>query len=555
MKKAVSITNTHQTDNSDVISLLRVSTLEQASEGRSGIERQREINNAAALFHGVRIIREIEAKDVSGRHVMQDPDFQQLFRELRTNTTLKGVLISEHSRLFRPEYYDFSILEEFRVSNKKILTPESVIDPTTDEGRMTLILNGMMSGAELKRIRDRMNSGKQRDRKAGKHPGGKHLLPRGVRYIRPLDPATGRLIKGAMGRWEYDGVDSERVKQMFELFLAGRSYQDIAAEIGGWTGAGVKGTLQNPVWIGTRAYRYKPHEYTPKGQTKPKRRSVRREDPLEVEIPLPALISREVWERVQEMIARRSTTWRKRRLKKSHRAIFLLSGLGRCTCGKSLYASYGSHGPGADRYLCASRKNDNDPCGAPTINRQIVDETLVRTVSEQLTDTSILKAIFDRTVQSEPNEASDARAKLQRLKDDIRKRRQRVIQNFEDGDITRDQKREKLKALDGELHRLDLECPPAVAMPRHSVRDICRAIVEVFADFRRLPFERQRETLFRAVREVIVDTRNRSIPTLILNGNWLDGAGANCERHIERCSCLNGQAGARTLRARGGGSQ
>jgi DNA invertase Pin-like site-specific DNA recombinase len=518
------------TDNGDVISLLRVSTAEQATEGRSGIERQRQINSDGARFHRVRIIREIEAVDVSGRHVKFDPDFQKLFHDLRTSP-IRGVIVSEQSRIFRPENFsDFAILEEFRANHKLIYTPQSVIDPNTDEGWMSLIMNGMMSGQELRRIRERMVSGKQRDRKAGKHPSGPHLLPRGVRYIRPLD-AEGRVIRGAMGRWEYDGVDSERVKRMFELFLAGRTYEDIAVEVGGgWSGCGVKKTLQNPIWIGTRAYRYKSHEYTRPGEAKPRRRSIPREDPLEVGIALDPLVSREAFERVQEMMERRAHQWRKRKLKNSHRARFLLAGLGRCACGKTLYHSYGSRRESHGRYYCSSQRH-GPRCEGIAMRRDCLEEAVERAVSEQLTNRSVLKTILARAMQSEPQQDSDAKATLKRLQADIKKRRQRVIQNFEDGDISRDQKRDKLNALAAELHRLELEAG-VTTMPRHTAKDICQQIVEVFQDFKRLPFERKRDLLFRAVREIIIDTRNRNIPMVILNGNWLAEAGANCGEHL-----------------------
>jgi len=53
----------------------------------------------------VKIRREIVVVDVSGRHVADDPQFQALFEELK-DPTLSGVLVSEQSRLVRPETFD-----------------------------------------------------------------------------------------------------------------------------------------------------------------------------------------------------------------------------------------------------------------------------------------------------------------------------------------------------------------------------------------------------------------------------------------------------------------
>jgi DNA invertase Pin-like site-specific DNA recombinase len=139
----------------EVISLIRFSTAEQVAEGKAGIEGQRRVNIASAAYHGVKIRREIVAIDVSGRHVNNDPNFRDLFEELK-DPALSGVLVPDQSRVFRPENYgDYAILDHFACNGKLIYTPTGRIDPTTPEGRMTLVMGGLISGEELHRIRDR----------------------------------------------------------------------------------------------------------------------------------------------------------------------------------------------------------------------------------------------------------------------------------------------------------------------------------------------------------------------------------------------------------------
>ena len=117
-----------------VLSLIRFSTPEQVAAGKAGIDGQRNLNNASAAFHGVRIRREIVVVDVSGQDVIYNEQFRQLFEELK-DPTLSGVLVSEQSRIVRPEGFDdWPILGHFQRNRKLIYTPTGKIDATTPQG-------------------------------------------------------------------------------------------------------------------------------------------------------------------------------------------------------------------------------------------------------------------------------------------------------------------------------------------------------------------------------------------------------------------------------------
>ncbi len=190
---------------------------------------------------------------------MHDPQFKKLFTDLR-RSDIQGVAVAEQSRLFRPgEFEDFSILGHFKRNNKFIFTPNEKIDTRASGGRMSAILNGLMSGEELIKIRERCDGGKAIMRARGGNPNGKQLLPRGVRYVKTRD-ADGKLIKvinskgySVTGRWEHVPLEVERIKKAYALLLENMSFEQIAVEIGGkWTGKGIRDALTNPIWIGIR---------------------------------------------------------------------------------------------------------------------------------------------------------------------------------------------------------------------------------------------------------------------------------------------------------------
>src|SRR4030095_10118011 len=318
MKHALKVPSSNPNAVLDAIGIVRVSDAGQ--EDAWGIPRQESAIAAAVRNHNLNLVRTVIITDVSGRHAEADPDFQQVFAELKKG---KHVVLAEQSRLFRPgTFRDYGIPEHFRIPGALIFTPTARIDVRTREGRQSVLLNGMMSGEELHTLRERCDGAKQEIREAGLHPGGNQNLPRGVKYVRERND-NGKLVGE---RWIHDGVDSERMRIAYRLLVQeDLPFTHIAERIGGgYTGWGVRGSLMNPVWKGYRIYKWeaKGEEFIPKnakpdknGKIKPRRRMTKKAEPDLVKIDLPSIVSDEVWARAQEIIAQRETKHRKTKLK------------------------------------------------------------------------------------------------------------------------------------------------------------------------------------------------------------------------------------------------
>jgi DNA invertase Pin-like site-specific DNA recombinase len=78
-----------------VISLLRVST-----DGQDVSRQRTDVRRVIDAFK-LDCLRTEEVVDVSGRHVMADPQFQRVFRDLE-RSDVGGVVVSALDRLFRP---------------------------------------------------------------------------------------------------------------------------------------------------------------------------------------------------------------------------------------------------------------------------------------------------------------------------------------------------------------------------------------------------------------------------------------------------------------------
>jgi DNA invertase Pin-like site-specific DNA recombinase len=544
---------TTQHQSNEIISLLRLSTAEQNAGDRSGLDRQRSINRETAARCGLVIRREIEAVDVSGRHVKDDPQFQQLFRELATDPTLTGIVVSEQSRLFRPEQFgDYSILDIFSAHKKLIYTPGEVIDAASDAGVLNLTLNGMMSGQELRKIKDRCNTGKRILRERGGNPGGNHTLPGTVRYVRERN-ADGK-VTGS--HWELVPLAVERVKRAYDLLFAGYSYQAIADEVGGWSDHGIRRLLQNPIHIGIRRYgwalspEYLPRATAKNPNPKPKRRSVASATPYDVptraeliagtKAPIvPPIISIADWDRAQEIMAARITTWRKThtKLDESGRDRFLLN-QGYCSCGEPLYVRYGSRDhtrqprPHLDTYICRSRFNNvkrvahGEPMGCQgawgSIRRTDLEAAVCEAVI-QLADRAFISRVLSQVLAAatRPDPAQADRAKAAAKLENGRKE---LLAMVRAGDITRSEFKAEIDILERESNALASLAPPA--RPALDPAAVAAGLIGVFQGFDTLPFERQRAILRGAIKSVRVDGIARTIVSVTVAGGYL-GTGAN----------------------------
>ena len=509
-----------------VIELVRVSTAEQETG------RQYDINRDTVRRNGLTVLYTIEARDVSGRHVQYDERFQKMFRDLRERRDVIGIVVAEQSRLFRPDGFDdYGILAYFQKSRKLIYTPGDVIDPNTPGGRATLVMNGLMSGEELHRMKDRFASGKTRRRLEGAFPAGNQCLPRGVRFVRERNE-IGKVVREY---WQHT-EDAALVRLAYERLFAGDSFRDIAAATGGkWSSFGIRRTLANPIWKGVVRYAYEAgeEEYLPKATEKnpaPKihRKSVLKEEPVFIPLDgkdgrpyLAPLVTEDQWERAQELLAARHGRWKKSKLKNIDHPRHLATGVARCSCGQPMYGKFGGRGAHLDVYRCATLERKGlTPCGAKAARRECVDAVLEEIVAERLTDKAFLLKILSavrETRKAEPAKAKRADA----AKATFERKRKKALDLHFDGDITKKELKERVAAFERERDAVLATLPGVGEAKSGDERAVVTAIVEYFAAFATADAKEKRALFQRAVREVVISMDG--IPSITINGGMIGG--------------------------------
>lgn len=529
-----------QTPAPKVISLIRVSTEEQAKGDKAGIPRQIESNRIGLQRHGLEMLREVTVIDVSGSNVLFDPQFQQIFEDLK-RPDVAGVIVSEQSRLLRPmEFGDFALLDHFLKNKKFVFTMSEKLDPNSQHGFTALTVHAMMAGNELREIHKRFADGKEVERKKGRHMSGPTSLPRGVKFVRLRDPLTGKVVSE---HWELDPIVAAMVRRAYELLFAGDSCAMIADELGFVDSSNaIIRMLKNPIWKGYREYttRMAGEKYQPISRKtglpgKFRCRVVRRDTPLLVKIDLPSVVSDEEWERAQEILSRRTKGNLRRRKSED---LFLLSGLAKCSCGRALYLNHAPinsrWGPGA--YYCATNHKVNrkrwnvEPCEGSSIQATKLDTFLEEVLTKYLLDAELIAALLPKAAKMKAA-ADPAKAKREARLVEIKAESKRARDLAVKGLMPDDELKERVRSLELEARSLEKLAPVAAAEPL-SAALIVKLLTAFFAGFANLPIAEKRNLLRRAVREITVGSR--SVLSVTLNGGFV-GMLQEKANHV-RCS-------------------
>jgi DNA invertase Pin-like site-specific DNA recombinase len=523
----------------EVISLVRLSTAEQVGEFKAGLDRQIATNIDTANRFGLKIRRTITAIDVSGRHVRLHPEFQQLFEELK-DSGLRGIVISEQSRLIRPDNFsDVAIFDEFSLNGKVIFLPTEMIDPSTPSGWINCLINAMMSGQELKQIKSRTNGSKERLRMQGLHVENHCALPRTVKYIR-IRNENGKVIKT---RWELNPLEVQRTLRAAQLLREGLSYSAICRKVGNWTKSALRKHLMNPIHIGIRRYsvQYTGPEYLPeptaKNPTPTKMRRKMRKREIILDVPtreeleagtkppiVEPIMTLAQWDELQEIITQRKTNWTKWFETKPKRPAFLVAGLTFCRCGMRLYGQRHGYNTELDNYRCASMYDTRKRCPQATSIHRADLESAIGSMMKQLVNPkfvqkaveSILEARQAQGLDKAAHERELAREKLEFAKRELRKA-------LRSGDLDAASFKEDMTAVENDLRALNALAPKTG--PIINPEEVAKALYRAFLHFSDLPFESKRKILTGAIKEIIVDAKLRQIIAITIRNGYLGSQG------------------------------
>lgn len=516
-----------------VIELLRVSTEAQAE--RLGLPAQRHTNRQTCERFGLKVVETVQIV-MSGAEVAETPEMERLLSIVETGRAV-GIVVAAYDRLFRPEKWsDMLVLQRLHDANASIYTPSGEIDLNTEMGHAMATLQNLFAAMERRRIRQRLEDGREEKRRRGHHVGFKCSIPKGLDW----SESEG---------WTYT-PEIELVRHVFRRFLGGEHSYTALGEETGLPRTTVRYVLTNEVYTGYRVYDER-RDTTAQGKLPcgdHRKRKRRKENIIRVRLrdssgtPLEPIVSVEAFAQVQRVVeAHRASSARARARTEG---AYVYRGTLFCTCGELCYCyNAGRYKNGKPKrfYHCRTRAaRYGPPCGSRYMSVGRLEDVLDRRLSRVLSSKRILKRAIRRhdeqlalSHEIAGHTAPDRKA-IRRHISALEDRRRRVIDTFIDGHITKAERDRRMSALEAEAGRYAfLEETTAPVRPtmvgqatsRASAEDIIAGIVDIFADWRRLAFSEKEDILSVLSPRIIV--ANYEPHGIYIDTERVDLAGSN----------------------------
>ncbi len=256
--------------------------------------------------------------------------------------------------------------------------------------------------------------------------------PYGYKKVRVQDGAKER------PKLELDPPADAVVRRVFDMVLAGKSVLDIVRTLneegiptrngGRWLKNTVHGMLTNESYAGTLVWGKRTKSKAP---------------PVRVDGAVPAIVSREEFERVQQLLKSRAPNVVHPRRASSP---YLLSGLVKCErCGRALTAAKAKSGQ-YSYYVCQSLiKRGREACATPRLNAERFEETIIGQLRDHVLTASNIRDLVRMLDEEMDGVAREQRQKLETIEaeletieaelEDVRRRLSRVWQVVENTDL------------------------------------------------------------------------------------------------------------------------
>lgn len=420
------------------VTLVRVSTADQASEDKAGMDRQRVETARIVRDKGYRVVHAVELVDVSGTATAFAPEVQELLL-MAGRREIDVIVVAEMSRLIRPDdLSNLALLDQFRRSGVVIDAGGTVHDVDDPSGFLAGGLQALIGGFERKQLLQKIARSKESARAAGRNPSADITLPLGLSYDRKSST------------YHYND-DISKVQEAFQLIDGDSGLRNVS-EIARRTGiepATLRNILRNKAYIGIREYTQKRDlsvKVMKAGARQGDRPKVARrpEEIIRVRIipPEKQAISDEQFDRVQQTLAG---------LKEFHARIQsardkggnLLAGTGRCgCCGLRLYGTTSSrtskdgHTKARGHYVCFSHhylnKNKTRSCGLGWVVKERAEELVSAFLCALLGDEGFIRKTLEHAVSKRrdliriPNSDNHLRSRLS----EIERKDKRIIDSL-----------------------------------------------------------------------------------------------------------------------------
>jgi len=395
----------------------------------------------------------------------------EALRDLAAEGQIAAVLVYSPDRLSRKYAYQVLLSEELSRCGVELIFLKAPAG-ATPEDQLLVQFQGMIAEYERAQIAERCRRGK----KHMAQQGGVNVLsgaPYGYRYVRKSDTSA--------AFYEVIETEARIVRTVFEIYTQqGLSINAIARLLnerqiatrtgkGRWERSTVWGMLRNPAYRGTACYgktelRPRQRITRPLRQRKglPSRDSAGHERPRKewIEVPVPALMSEEMFALAQEQLEKNKHHSPRRTIEPT-----LLQGMPVCEqCGYALYrASTHTSKQKLGYYRCLGSDGYRRLSGPVCTNRPVRQDYL-----DQFVWTEVVRLLEDPgLVQTEINRRREVARNadpLRKREEDLRREQvrvekssERLVTAYQEGLVTLPQLRQRMPALQKQTQAVESE--------------------------------------------------------------------------------------------------
>ena len=392
--------------------------------------------------------------------ILTRPGLEAL-RDLAAEGQIAAALIYSPDRLSRKYAYQVLLSEELSRCGVELIFLKAPAG-ATPEDQLLVQFQGMIAEYERAQIAERCRRGKRHMAQRG----GVNVLcgaPYGYRYVRKRDTSA--------AFYEVIETEAKVVRMVFEIYTQQRLSINAIARLlnerhvatrtgkGRWERSTVWGMLRNPAYRGIACYgktelRPRQRITRPLRQRKglPSRDSAGHERPRTewIEVPVPALVSEEMFALAQEQLEKNKRHSPRRTVEPT-----LLQGMLVCEqCGYALYrTSTHTSKRRLNYYRCLGSDGYRRLRGAVCTNRPIrqdyLDQFVWSEIIRLLDDPDLIQAEIDRR-QATARNADPLRRRQEELRREqlrIEKNSERLLTAYQEGLVTLPQLRQRMPVL------------------------------------------------------------------------------------------------------------
>ena len=502
----------------------RVSTSEQAENGYSLEEQGRLIKEAVEAMGG-ELVASYQDAGISGKNITGRPGMQKLLQDVKDGK-IDVVICWKYNRIARNMLDLLNIaklLESYDVGMRSL---SEQFQTETKEGRLMFHVMAALGEFERGTISENVKMGMLARARTGKWNGGIVL---GYDIMK-----TGIEEKGKATRLEVNPKEAEIVKLIFEMYAKGNGYKAIANALNkkgyqtkkgnAFAVATIREILRNPIYIGKIRYNVRQN-------WNEKRRKNINPDPIMVDGEHEAIIDLATWTKVQFNLSQSEG-----KPTRIYDGEFPLTGILRCPqCGAGMVIGRTSklRKDGTRKrtayYVCGASKNKGSAvCRANGIRAEKVNEVVFNKLGELMNDPKLIKCVVDSVnhgIKHKVNPAKKQMAKLEKDLTNLVAKKQKAIEVYEDGIISKSELATRLEKfrqdeeqLKSEIQncKMDLQDGESEAIPYELV-------AEVMNSFERLlnvaETQEQKKKLLHMLIDEITINQNKELDSIQIKIN------------------------------------